>query len=89
MSRPPDPNLENRILNAAQKLWRRSGSKALTMRAVARAHLLHHQCRQPEKYSLQREPAEEGGQEGGETFEGPSRSKTGKVIPIMLIMQEY
>ncbi len=37
MSRPPDPNLENRILNAAQKLWRRSGSKALTMRAVARA----------------------------------------------------
>ncbi len=37
MSRPPDPDLENRILNAAQKLWKKDGSKALTMRAVARA----------------------------------------------------
>lgn len=37
MPRPPDPDLENRILNAAQKLWKKEGSKALTMRAVARA----------------------------------------------------
>jgi len=37
MSRPPDPGLENRILNAAQKLWRKEGAKALTMRAVALA----------------------------------------------------
>jgi AcrR family transcriptional regulator len=37
MSRPPDPDLENRILDAAQKLWRKDGAKALTMRAVARA----------------------------------------------------
>jgi AcrR family transcriptional regulator len=37
MSRPPDPDLENRILDAAQKLWRKDGTKALTMRAVARA----------------------------------------------------
>jgi AcrR family transcriptional regulator len=37
MARPPDPDLENRILDAAQKLWRRDGTKALTMRAVARA----------------------------------------------------
>jgi AcrR family transcriptional regulator len=37
MSRPPDPDLENRILNAAQKLWKKDGAKALTMRAVARA----------------------------------------------------
>lgn len=37
MSRPPDPDLENRILNAAQKLWKKEGAKALTMRAVARA----------------------------------------------------
>lgn len=37
MPRPPDPGLENRILNAAQKLWKKEGTKALTMRAVARA----------------------------------------------------
>jgi AcrR family transcriptional regulator len=37
MPRQPDPDLENRILNAAQKLWKRGGDKALTMRAVARA----------------------------------------------------
>jgi AcrR family transcriptional regulator len=37
MARPPDPELEKRILNAAQKLWKKDGSKALTMRAVARA----------------------------------------------------
>jgi AcrR family transcriptional regulator len=35
--RHPDPDLENRILNAAQVLWKRGGDKALTMRAVARA----------------------------------------------------
>jgi AcrR family transcriptional regulator len=37
MPRHPDPDLENRILNAAQVLWKRGGEKALTMRAVARA----------------------------------------------------
>lgn len=37
MPRQPDPDLENRILNAAQALWKRGGEKALTMRAVARA----------------------------------------------------
>lgn len=37
MPRPPDPDLEDRILNAAYKLWKKDGSKALTMRAVARA----------------------------------------------------
>jgi len=37
MARPPDPDLENRILDAAQKLWRKDGTQALTMRAVARA----------------------------------------------------
>ena len=37
MPRPPDPGLEDRILNAAHKLWKKDGSKALTMRAVARA----------------------------------------------------
>jgi len=37
MPRHPDPDLENRILNAAQALWKRGGEKALTMRAVARA----------------------------------------------------
>jgi AcrR family transcriptional regulator len=37
MARPPDPDLEKRILDAAQKLWRKDGTKALTMRAVARA----------------------------------------------------
>jgi AcrR family transcriptional regulator len=37
MPRQPDPNLEDRILNAAQALWKRGGDQALTMRAVARA----------------------------------------------------
>lgn len=37
MPRHPDPELEERILNAAQKLWKRGGEKALTMRTVARA----------------------------------------------------
>jgi AcrR family transcriptional regulator len=37
MPRRPDPDLEERILKAADALWRRGGEKALTMRAVARA----------------------------------------------------
>lgn len=37
MPRHPDPELEERILNAAQRLWKRGGEKALTMRTVARA----------------------------------------------------
>jgi AcrR family transcriptional regulator len=37
MPRQPDPELEDRILNAAQTLWNRGGEKSLTMRAVARA----------------------------------------------------
>lgn len=37
MPRHPDPDLEERILKAAQTLWKRGGDKALTMRAVARA----------------------------------------------------
>lgn len=37
MPRQPDPDLEDRILMAAQTLWRRGGEKALTMRAVSRA----------------------------------------------------
>ena len=37
MPRQPDPDLEKRILDAAQVLWKRGGEKALTMRAVARA----------------------------------------------------
>jgi AcrR family transcriptional regulator len=37
MPRRPDPNLEARILNSAQKLWKKGGEKALTMRAVAKA----------------------------------------------------
>ena len=37
MPRHPDPDLEDRILRAADALWRRGGEKALTMRAVARA----------------------------------------------------
>jgi AcrR family transcriptional regulator len=36
MARQPDPDLEDRILNAARRLWKRGASKALTMRAVAR-----------------------------------------------------
>jgi len=37
MPRQPDPDLEDRILKAAQVLWKKGGDKALTMRAVARA----------------------------------------------------
>jgi AcrR family transcriptional regulator len=37
MPRHPDPDLEERILKAADVLWRRGGEKSLTMRAVARA----------------------------------------------------
>ena len=37
MPRHPDPDLEERIVHAADVLWRRGGEKALTMRAVARA----------------------------------------------------
>jgi AcrR family transcriptional regulator len=37
MPRHPDPDLEERILHAADVLWRRGGEKSLTMRAVARA----------------------------------------------------
>lgn len=37
MPRQPDPHLEERILKAAQVLWKRGGDEALTMRAVARA----------------------------------------------------
>lgn len=37
MPRHPDPDLEERVLKAADALWKRGGEKALTMRAVARA----------------------------------------------------
>jgi len=37
MPRKQDPDLEERILKAAHKLWRRGGDKALTLRAVAKA----------------------------------------------------
>jgi AcrR family transcriptional regulator len=37
MPRLADPALEQRILDAAQKLWIQGGAKALTMRAVASA----------------------------------------------------
>jgi AcrR family transcriptional regulator len=37
MPRRPDPELEGKILDAAQKLWKKGGERALTMRAVARA----------------------------------------------------
>jgi AcrR family transcriptional regulator len=37
MPRHPDPDLEDRVLNAAHGLWKRGGERALTMRAVARA----------------------------------------------------
>ena len=37
MPRHPDPELEERILSAASRLWARGGEKALTMRAVASA----------------------------------------------------
>ena len=36
MPRKPDPDLEERVLKAADVLWRRGGENALTMRAVAR-----------------------------------------------------
>jgi AcrR family transcriptional regulator len=35
--RRADPDLESKILDAAQKLWKKGGEKALTMRTVARA----------------------------------------------------
>jgi AcrR family transcriptional regulator len=37
MPRHADPDLEERILKAAQVLWKRGGEKALTLRAVAKA----------------------------------------------------
>jgi len=37
MPRHPDPDLEDRVLRAADTLWRKGGEKALTMRAVAEA----------------------------------------------------
>ena len=37
MSRLPDPDLEDRILDAARRLWKKGVGGALTMRAVARA----------------------------------------------------
>ncbi len=38
MARTPDPDLEDRILDAARRLWKKGeGGGALTMRAVARA----------------------------------------------------
>ncbi len=36
MPRHPDPDLEERVLKAAEGLWKRGGERALTMRAVAR-----------------------------------------------------
>jgi AcrR family transcriptional regulator len=35
--RRPNPDLESKILNAAQRLWKKGGEKSLTMRTVARA----------------------------------------------------
>src|SRR5579863_1800941 len=37
MPRLPDPDLQERVLNAAQKLWKKGAEKSLTMRAVAKA----------------------------------------------------
>jgi AcrR family transcriptional regulator len=37
LPRHPDPDLEQRILDAASRLWARGGEKTLTMRAVATA----------------------------------------------------
>lgn len=37
MPRHPDPEVEQRILAAATRLWARGGAKALTMRGVAKA----------------------------------------------------
>jgi AcrR family transcriptional regulator len=36
MPRHPDPQLEERILRAAHKLWKKGGEEGLTMRAVAK-----------------------------------------------------
>ena len=36
MARPRDPNLEDRILKAARRLWKKEGQNSLTLRAVAR-----------------------------------------------------
>src|SRR5260370_7064487 len=35
--RHPDPELEQRILGVASRLWARGGERALTMRAIAKA----------------------------------------------------
>jgi AcrR family transcriptional regulator len=37
MPRQPDPELEKRVLDAAQKLWHGGGDKTLSMRALAKA----------------------------------------------------
>lgn len=37
MPRRPEPGVEERILSAASKLWKKGGENALTMRAVAKA----------------------------------------------------
>ena len=37
MPRHADPDLEKRVLDAAQKLWRGGGDRTLSMRALARA----------------------------------------------------
>lgn len=37
MPRQPNPDLEGKILDAAQRLWKKGGEKSLTMRTVARA----------------------------------------------------
>jgi AcrR family transcriptional regulator len=37
MPRQPDPELEERVLDAAQKLWHGGGDKTLSMRALAKA----------------------------------------------------
>lgn len=37
MPRPANPDLEERILKAASKLWKKGGEEALTMRGVAQA----------------------------------------------------
>ena len=37
MPRRPDPEVEEHILSAASKLWKKGGESALTMRAVAKA----------------------------------------------------
>jgi len=37
LPRLPDPDLHDKILDAAQRLWKKGGERALTMRAVAKA----------------------------------------------------